>query len=164
LDPDNYHKLMFPLRAERVFPKIAEIMRDFPGKVLVSVPVSRLNQPELPAIADYFRDRGALEVVFDPLSNRCGEDMAAFNSLALAPVPIRCPSEVLNDLIVDCDGKVLVCCQDFRRMEPIGDLSDESLAGVLTNMRRRTVRERFDEGRHTEMTTCRNCYADLRRA
>src|SRR5262249_36178627 len=103
------------------------------------------------------------DVVFDPLSNRCSESPEPFRSLALDPKPIRCPSEVLEDLIVDCDGAVLVCCQDFRRLEPIGNLNTESLSQVLANAQRKAARERFESGRHTDMKTCSNCYADVRR-
>lgn len=162
LNPETYHKQMHPLRLDRVLPKLEQILEDFRGKVFVSVPVSRMNIRELPSIRKFFLDRGATSVVFDPISNRCGKDLEKFRSIALDPSPIRCPSEILNDLIVDCDGRVLVCCQDFSRVEPIGNLTDETLAEVLTNQRRRAVREIFDNGRHTEMATCANCYADLR--
>ena len=57
LKPDVYDELMHPLRFERVFPKYEEILETYPGKVLVSVPVSKLNRAELPSIRSWFLDR-----------------------------------------------------------------------------------------------------------
>jgi tetratricopeptide (TPR) repeat protein len=162
LVPDTYNDLMRPLRAERVFPKFEEILKTFPGKVLVSVPVTRKNLPELPSIRQWFTERGAKEVAFDPLSSRCSDDRTVFDSLALDPHPIRCPPEIMDDLIVDCDGQILICCQDFQRTEGIGSLQTESLADVLIGLHRANTRKLLAEGRHEELATCSRCYADLR--
>ena len=162
LRPEVYNRLMAPLRLNRVLPKCDEIMRTFPGKVTVSVPVSRLNLDELDGIREYFQARGALKVEFDPLSSRCAENPRLFRSLALDPQPIRCGPQVLDDLIVDCDGAVLVCCQDFSRREVIGNLAESSLEEILHNLPRAKVRARFARGQHLEMKTCSLCYADLR--
>ncbi len=157
-----YDALMAPLRLARVMPKIEQILEDFPGKVHVSVPVSRLNREELPRIDDWFRQRGAAIVCFDGLSSRCAEDRSTFDRLALNPVPIRCQPSALDELIVDCDGKVLACCQDFQRIEPIGDLARDHLADVLLGQERRRLRAVFAAGRHEEITTCSRCYGDPR--
>ncbi|HTV33790.1 MAG TPA: tetratricopeptide repeat protein, partial [Methylocella sp.] len=160
LVPETYDFLMQPLRLNNVLPKFEAILEMFPGKVVVSVPASRRNFAELPAIKAFFLEHGAAEVVFDALFSRCNEDLTLFNSLALNPQLVRCLPEVLDDLIIDCDGLVLACCQDFRRLEPIGDLAKESLSEVLANAQRRKVRELFTHGRHAERTTCSRCYAD----
>jgi tetratricopeptide (TPR) repeat protein len=162
LDPATYNYLMQPLRFERVFPKYEPILETFPGKVLVSVPISRRNYDERHAIAKWFFDRGAWDVNFDPLSSRCAEDRTVFDSLALDPHPIRCPQSALDDLIVDCDGQVLICCQDFQRLEGIGDLRDDSLEEVLAGVRRYKIRKLFADGAHEQMATCSRCYGDLR--
>ncbi len=83
LNPAVYDRLMIPLRAERVFPKIEQILEDFQGKVVVSVPASRLNKDELLSIRQYFLDRGAFYVSFDRLSNRCRKDRTVFDTLSL---------------------------------------------------------------------------------
>lgn len=162
LRPDVYQRLMAPLRLNRVLPKCDGIMRSFPGQVIISVPVSRLNLDELDGIREYFQGQGALKVEFDPLSSRCSKDQRLFRSLALDPQPIRCGPQVLDDLIVDCDGAVLVCCQDFARREVIGNLAESSLEEILHNLPRAKVRARFARGEHLEMKTCALCYADLR--
>ena len=160
LDPEVYDTLMQPLRAERVFPKVEQVLQDFPGKVAVSVPANRLNLGELPAIRRYFLDRGAAYVSFDRLRNRCRENREVFDALALNPKPTRCAGTALTDLIVDCDGQVLICCNDFQRLEPVGNLADETLDSVLGAARRREVTRMLDSGDWASIRTCRNCYAD----
>ncbi|MBU8546952.1 MULTISPECIES: radical SAM/SPASM domain-containing protein [Roseomonadaceae] len=161
LVPDIYGKLMAPLRLERVLPKVEAILRDFPGKVYVSVPVSRLNLAELPAIRAWFMERGANGVAFDGLSSRCSRDRTTFDRLSLGASPIRCrPEQVSDCLIVDCDGTVTICCMDFERREPVGNLARDSLIDTLLSPARREVLDLFAAGRHAERETCRLCYGD----
>jgi hypothetical protein len=162
LDTETYNDLMRPLRLERVKPKFEEILQHFHGMVTVSVPITTRNRDEAPAIKRWFMDRGAREVVFDPISSRCAEDRTLFDSLALNPHPIRCVSEIMDDLIVDCDGQVLICCQDFQRIEGIGSLETESFADVLVGVHRANTRKLLAENRHTELATCSRCFADIR--
>jgi MoaA/NifB/PqqE/SkfB family radical SAM enzyme len=161
LIPAVYDKLMTPLRAERVFPKIEQLLEDFQGKVVVSIPASRLNKEELPAMRQYFLDRGALYVSFDRLSNRCREDRTVFDELSLGiPHKTRCNCTALKDLIIDCDGKVLVCCNDFQRLEPVGELGKDSLVDVMASNRRLEIERMLDAGEWDSIKTCNNCYAD----
>ncbi|MDB5366668.1 MAG: hypothetical protein JWM77_2595 [Rhodospirillales bacterium] len=162
LIPEVYDDLMRPLRAERVFPKYEEMLETFPGMVHVSVPISRKNLGEAAAIRDWFLSRGAIRVEFDPLISRCAEDRSLFNSLALKPQRLRCGGDIADDLIVDCDGTVLACCQDFQRLEPIGNLAQESFEETLTSLARNTLRKQMEQQRHGERTTCSRCFADLR--
>ena len=162
LRADVYDRLMAPLRLRNVLPKIEAILRDFPGKVHVSIPVNRMNRDELPAMRRWFLERGAVEVQYDGLSSRCAEDRALFDSLAIAPVRIQCGPEIHEDLIVDCDGLVTICCNDFRREEPIGDLSKQSLLETLLSPGRRLMRAQFAAQRHDERRTCSRCYGDVR--
>lgn len=162
LSEETYNLLMKPLRFSRVFPKYAQILAAFPGRVHVSVPVSRLNQQELPAIRRWFLENGARSVTFDPLSSRCAEDRGLFESLALNPKRIRCGPTVLNDLIIDADGRVMICCQDFQRIVPIGEMAASTLREVLADPRREDVRAKLAARRHDEIATCSRCYGDLR--
>ena len=52
---------------------------------------------------------------------------------------------------------VLVCCNDFLRQEPIGDLSSETLADILRGPKRRRVFEALRAGAWEEIDTCRTC-------
>lgn len=159
---ETYDYLMQPLRAKNVFPKYRALIETFHGKVHVSVPISRLNIDQAAEIREQFLNWGASTVHFDPLASRCEPDPVLFRELSLDPFPIRCGPDVLDNLIIDCDGQVLVCCQDFAREESIGSLQDQSLLKLLTNHRRRLVRRRFSEGAHEEMATCSRCFGDLR--
>jgi radical SAM protein with 4Fe4S-binding SPASM domain len=162
LTPATYDHLMTPLRAKNVFPKYEAILRDFPGKVRVSVPVSRANLDELDTIREWFLQRGAREVSFDPLASRCMEDLTLFNALSLAPARIRCSAAVTNDLIVDCDGAVVPCCNDFAREKPIGNLSIESFRETMTNLERRQFARVMETGRHDDIPLCTRCFGDVR--
>lgn len=162
LTPATYDRLMTPLRAKNVFPKYEQILRDFPGKVRVSVPVSRANRGELTSIRDWFMARGAKEVVFDPMSSRCMQDLTLFRELSLAPSRIRCTSAVTRDLIVDCDGAVIPCCNDFVREQPIGNLAIETFHETMTNLARRQFAETMDAGEHDKVPLCTRCFGDVR--
>ena len=162
LTPETYDYLMAPLRAKNVHQKYEPILAAFPGKVVVSVPVTRANLPELPALRDWFMARGAHRVIFDPMASRCVEDTTIFDQLSLNPAPIRCPSSIMADLIVDCDGVVINCCQDFTRIEPIGDLSKETLAETMQSIARKMRERQLAEGRHGEIATCSRCFGDAR--
>jgi radical SAM protein with 4Fe4S-binding SPASM domain len=162
LTPATYDYLMTPLRAKNVFPKYEAILKAFPGKVRVSVPVSRANRDEIVKIRDWFLERGAHEVVFDPMASRCVDDRSLFEKLSLSPVPIRCGAEITRDLIVDTDGTVVVCCQDFVREQPIGNLTTESFRDTMTGIARRAFAQKMAAGRHAEISTCSRCYSDVR--
>jgi hypothetical protein len=164
LTPATFEQLMAPLRAKNVFPKYEVILRDFPGKVRVSVPVSRANLCEIEAMRAWFMERGAREVSFDALASRCMEDLTLFNRLALAPVRIRCSSAVTRDLIVDCDGLVVPCCNDFAREQPIGNLAMESFRDTMTNLTRHQYAQAMDAGAHDAIPLCTRCFGDVRTA
>jgi radical SAM protein with 4Fe4S-binding SPASM domain len=160
LVPDTYATLMAPLRLKVVEQKIEQLVSCFGHRVHVSVPVSRRNSEELPSIRDHFLARGVGTVAFDPLASRCRDDDRLFRSLAFAPQRVACAPEVLDDLIVDCDGKVLMCCQDFQRREIIGDLGAQSVAEVLGSAERHAARVRFVRMEHDKYATCSRCFAD----
>jgi MoaA/NifB/PqqE/SkfB family radical SAM enzyme len=162
LDSDTYDDLMQPLRAKRVFPKFQSILDAFPDRVNVSVPVNRRNAGELSLIRDWFMTRGARSVTFDPLVSRCVEDRTLFNSLAIRPGIVQCGPDVLEDFIVDSDGTVLLCCQDFERVEIIGDLKQETVLEALTSARRMAVNDLLAKGEHACMNTCSKCFGDYR--
>uniref|UniRef100_UPI001C2CF620 radical SAM/SPASM domain-containing protein n=1 Tax=Sphingomonas bacterium TaxID=1895847 RepID=UPI001C2CF620 len=162
LEPQTYNELMQPLRLNRVLPRFEMLLRDFPDKVHVSVPVSRRNIGELENIRRWFTERGTVNVQYDPMSNRCSKDQRIFDSLSLGPGPIRCEPEVMNDLIVDCDGLVLACCQDFSRIEPIGNLAEQSFSEMLSSIDRHRMREQLRRGEHDDIATCARCRGDNR--
>jgi MoaA/NifB/PqqE/SkfB family radical SAM enzyme/transposase len=161
LIPETYDYLMQPLRAKRVHVKFPMIFRDFPNKVQVAVPMSKLNVDERPAMFDYFYKLGALNVDFAPMSNRLANDEELFDRLSFAPVPISCAPDIFYNLIVDCDGAVLACCNDFSRVEPVGNLATDSLADTLAHQKRKAFADKLAAGCHSEISTCNRCRGDL---
>jgi radical SAM protein with 4Fe4S-binding SPASM domain len=80
--------------------------------------------------------------------------------MAFGPKSGTCPQEIIFDLIVDWDGTVLVCCNDFLRQEPIGNLREETLGEILRGPRRRRVLDVLRTGTWEELSTCRTCKFD----
>lgn len=160
LDPATYDDLMRPLKAERVHAKFPRIFEDFPGKVQVACPLSRRNLKEREAIDGYFRSLGARHVDFAPLANRCARDDSLFESLAFDPRPVRCEPGIVYNLIVDCDGTVVACCNDFEREVPLGSFAEQSFEEVLASAPRLAMRERLACGEHESMPTCKRCRGD----
>ena len=160
LRPDVYDFIMRPLRFERVAPKIENILRDFGSKASVAVPLHKLNLAERQAMTDYFLDRGAGSVQFGAITNRCSSN-GLFEHLAFSPVHPGCRSQLILDyLIVDWDGLVLGCCNDFKREEPIGDMRTMSLREVLDGQRRREFARKLDAGEWSDLKPCSTCRWD----
>jgi hypothetical protein len=162
LEAETFDQLMTPLRARNVFPKYRTILEDFPKKVRVSVPVSRANLDQIERLRDWFLEHGAREVSFDAMTNRCATDNAIFDALAFAPRRIRCAPAVTRDLIVDCDGVVLPCCNDFAREQPIGDLMREGFRETMSGVTRRQFAEAMRDGLHDDIGLCSRCFGDIR--
>lgn len=162
IDPKVYDRMMAPLRAERVHAKFPGLFRDFPNMVRVSVPVSRANYGEMEAMFGHFKAMGAENVAFHPLSARCARDQSLFNSLSFVPQIIRCEGKIFHDLIIDSDGAVVACCNDFEREVPVGNLKEQSLDDLLADPRRLEMIRLLEEGRHEEISTCARCRADIR--
>ncbi|PXA98671.1 hypothetical protein DMC47_07645 [Nostoc sp. 3335mG] len=161
LRPEVYDQLMVPLRMERTHTKLDMIMQDFAGRAQVTIPVSRANRHDMAALQTHFLERGAVSVVFTPLSSRCARDQSAFDRLAFDPKPIRCSTDLFDNLTIDCDGTVVACCNDFAREVPIGNASEQSLDSLLRDQRRLKMAEAFQQDRHTDYSTCVRCRADV---
>ena len=160
LVPETFAELMYPLRLERVIVKYERLLETFPGRVHVSIPAHRRNLAELPEMRRWFEARGA-HVFLAPMMSRCAEDRSVFDSLVLDPRPARCSSAILDDLTIDCDGRVLGCCQDFTRAEPIGDMQTSSLAEIVFGAVRARRAAMLDAGKHAELATCSRCFGDI---
>lgn len=156
LDEEKYRRLMEPLQLDHVLPKIYQIIDDMPALATIASPVHRDNVDELPRIKEHFSGRGVRNMIFTPISNRCSRD-ETFQELALGPVSGTCPEEIMLDLIVDWDGMVLACCNDFLRQEPIGNLTQSSLSEILNGTPRRRFFDMLRTGAWEEMETCRTC-------
>jgi len=157
--PSIYDELMFPLKAEKVFPRIEEFIRWFGKPVSIACPVSTKNLTEMPALREYWMTRGVHSVAPHPFSGRCSDDLP-YLEYSLAPGRGDCHEEVAHDLIVDSDGTVLLCCNDFQRAEPIGDLKRETVPELIRNEARKAVHDRLKLGERKKYSTCSNCKID----
>jgi radical SAM protein with 4Fe4S-binding SPASM domain len=159
LTPELFESLMPPLRASNVFPKIEELAAIARGKISMCVPISRKNLPELGLLREYWASRGISQVFALPFSNRTTFDLS-FYDYSLAPVPGCCRQEVAFELVVDWDGAVLTCCQDFGKGNAIGNLVKEGLRETLDNVARRDVFEGLGAGEWSRFRSCRDCVFD----
>jgi radical SAM protein with 4Fe4S-binding SPASM domain len=156
LEEAKYARIMEPLKLPNVLPKIHQIITDMPEVATIASPVHRDNIHELPLIREYFANRGVRSTIFTGMSNRCSRD-EIFQELAVAPSSGSCAAEIISDLIVDWDGLVLVCCNDFLRRQPIGNLKEETLLEILHCSKRRLAFDALRDGAWEDIDTCRTC-------
>lgn len=160
LTPAVYETAMKPLKVRRTFPRAEQLISDHKGRVHVVSPVHRDNLDQVADLKSYWEQRGAGETELIALSNRSGES-PNYEALCLAPTAVGCgPEMVITELVVDWDGAVLTCCQDFHRHGKIGDLKHESVAEALANQERARVRQTLNEKRWNELTACAGCKID----
>jgi radical SAM protein with 4Fe4S-binding SPASM domain len=159
LDPKIYDYVMRPLRLERVLKKVEMILQDFGQKVDVVVPIHKLNVSERYSIAEYFLGRGCKPVVFIPITNRCTTN-AKFDELAFAPQPTRCRGDILRNLIIDWDGTVFPCCNDYRKELPVGNLTEQTVVQAINSSTRLRFGKELDDGNWADIPTCSKCQWD----
>ena len=163
LDPEIYEQLMEPLRAHVVFPKIERLIALAPGKVNIAVPISRYNKDEYQELKRYWLGKGARHVEDLALSNRT-TDSLSYRDQSLGPTPTACSGAVGFDFVVDWDGKVLACCQDFMKREVLGDLTKNTVREILESQRRREFAATLSQGCWNALESCRHCKRDLQSA
>lgn len=160
LTSDVYETVMRPLKVRRTFPRAEQLIADQAGRVHIVSPVHRQNIDQVANIKSHWEERGAGETEFIALSNRCGQS-PNYDSLALAPTAVGCgPEMVITELVVDWDGAVLTCCQDFHRYGRIGDLRRESVVETLASASRARVKRLFNEKRWNALKACAGCKLD----
>ena len=160
LRPDVYNFLMRPLRLEQILKKANAIIRDFGKRVSIGTPLHRLNISERQDIVDYFMSRGCGHVQFVGLSNRCSSN-TLYDLLTIAPGAPLCRSDILRNFIVDWDGSVFPCCNDFRKELSLGNLHHASLCDVLASSHRSKLGELLDAGDWASIPTCSKCRWDV---
>lgn len=160
LDPDIYKRIMPPLDLDKVVRNIEELAkhRHPDNEIHISVVKTRLNRGEFDKIRERFSPLGVV-VEKTRFSNRAGLIDDVYDDLVDDPVERgSCNgSETARDLIVDWDGTVLLCCQDFAREYVIGDFKTQSLDEILNDPRRKRAEHLMNSGLHSEIPTCRKC-------
>jgi radical SAM protein with 4Fe4S-binding SPASM domain len=160
ISPEVYDRFMHPLKAERVFPKIVSLLSVAKDKqVHITTPVHKGNLAELPAIGKYFKGYGAGEPHFTQISNRSWED-GPWSQLSLLPVGGFCSPDNLKTFVVDWDGAVLGCCQDFSKSAQLGDLTQQSVTEVLNGKAWLELFEIHRTKNWCHKEACRHCRTD----
>jgi len=167
---ETYSRVRPGTSFEEVRKNTEDLIRIFPkGRVAVNFLRQRDNQGEMKAFVRYWSDRGA-QVRFGNLTNRAGQ-LDAFKNLlpssqrnalqkAIAPFFRRlipcCPLPFETGCVL-WDGRVTLCCHDWRPTEVMGDLSHEEALNVWNSERVNHHRRLLLSGRAEESTICRNC-------
>ncbi len=160
LSPSLYAEMMSPLRAEVVFPRIERLIALAPKKVSIAVPVSKRNLHEFPELRKYWLEKGARNVAALQLSNRTTDTLDYYGQ-SLGPTPTACSAAVGFDLVIDWDGTVLGCCQDFMKREVLGNLNGRTVSEVLADRRRQRFIDKIQCGEWNALKSCKDCKRDL---
>jgi radical SAM protein with 4Fe4S-binding SPASM domain len=160
LDPARYGRLMAPLRLERTLRSVARLVEAAGPKAHLVVPVHAENLAEIPALEAWWHGLGGGgPVVALPFTNR-GQTSPGVLALHLAPIPGHCRQEVTQSLVVDWDGQVLACCQDFARETDLGSLARQTVPEVLADARRRRMYRLLQDQDWAGQPHCRHCLFD----
>jgi radical SAM protein with 4Fe4S-binding SPASM domain len=156
ISPRIYAELMKPLRAEVVFPKIEHLISIAPGKVVISVPLSTRNIDQYDELHEYWMKRGVRSVNALGVWNRTTDSLDYYNH-AINPTPNACSERIGLDLVIDWDGTVLACCQDFMKREPLGNVNEAGVLEIIRNDFRKRFIETIRQGCWNSLESCRNC-------
>lgn len=159
---DVYEKIRFPLKFEETLGKLKFIKsyKEATGKVKPVVKVSSV----WPAM------RPNPQLYYDTLSPLC--DLVAFNPLCdLGANPFENPEYLPSfscphfwqRLFIGCDGKALLCCNDYTRDVYMGDVSTSTIHEIWHGPAFQKVREIHSvaDGFKT-MRPCNYCFMGLK--
>jgi radical SAM protein with 4Fe4S-binding SPASM domain len=160
INPDIYNRLMRPLTADRVFPKIISLLQsDSEKKVHITTPVHRGNLAEIGKIRAYFAGHGAGEPHFTQIGNRSWEG-GPWAELSLLPIGGFCFPDDLRTFVIDWDGAVLACCLDFSKSAQLGQLTKQSISEVLNSKPWHEMFEIHRTKNWAQKEACSRCRTD----
>ena len=160
MTPEVYETHMRPLKVHRTFPRAERILAENLGRVHIVSPIHKDNLDQVASLKSHWEGLGANETEFVALSNRAGKS-PNYEALTLAPTAIGCgPEMVESEFIVDWDGAVLTCCQDFHRLGRLGDLTRESVVETLASVERQRVRDLLNRKQWGCLPACAGCKID----
>ncbi|NOY52482.1 MAG: radical SAM protein [Deltaproteobacteria bacterium] len=123
-------------------------------EITVTMVRTKIVAPEVEEALSYWKGLGVKARLLD-YENRSGEtdDTIATEEL----LPYDACKRPFNTAVVTFDGKVVLCCVDYKRKMIMGDLHEESLHSIWQGERFREVRKLFLSKRRNEIPACRNC-------
>jgi radical SAM protein with 4Fe4S-binding SPASM domain len=159
LDPDTYNDLMRPLKLPKTQSTVMKMVGIGGLKTTLAVPLHKRNIGEYHELSEWWRSIGGGSVVALPFSNR-GSFASEILNLHLFPMSGICRQTVAFSLIVDCDGEVLSCCQDFPKKSGIGDLRRQSVREVIYSEQRKKLFTMLKNQQWAGIEMCRTCLWD----
>jgi hypothetical protein len=160
MSPEVYDRYMHPLKYDRVLPKVLSLLEmDKNNKASIVTPVHRGNFAETNSIHQFFQLERQRITAFFGIRNRSWEP-GPWRDLSLAPVGGYCQPKQLRDFVIDWDGLVLACCNDFARRNRLGDLRKQTIADVLDGPEFNDMLDIFRTKRWSDRDACRACRVD----
>ncbi len=123
-------------------------------EITVTMVHTQIVAPEVKKALDYWKGLGVKARVLD-YENRSGEtnDTIATDQM----LPYDACKRPFNTAVITFDGKVVLCCVDYKRKMIMGDLHEESLHEIWEGAKFREVRRLFLSKRRDEIPACRDC-------
>jgi pyruvate-formate lyase-activating enzyme len=159
LMPEVYERLMAPLRFATVMPRVAALLALAGRKAVLAVPVHRQNQAELAALEAWAIGLGARGVDFQPFTNRAAMTEGVLE-MHISPITGACTQDLAYDLIIDWDGRLLTCCNDFPKRSDLGSLTTAALPVLLKDQRRHLLFRQLRNRDWQQIEGCRTCLFD----
>ncbi|MBL6456945.1 radical SAM/SPASM domain-containing protein [Belnapia sp. T6] len=159
LVPETYEALMAPLRFAEVIPRVERLVALAGPKAILALPVHQRNRAEIADLEAWWRRLGGGGVEHQSFTNRANLDPAV-TALHLSPVTGACTQDLAYDLIVDWDGRVLTCCNDFAKRSNLGSLATAPLDTILADARRERLFRQLRHRDWQQIEGCRTCLFD----
>jgi len=123
-------------------------------EITVTMVHTKVVEPELREAVEYWKGLGVKARVLG-YENRSGEtdDKIAADQM----LPYDACKRPFNTAVITFDGKVVLCCVDYKRKMVMGDLHEESLHAIWKGPRFREVRRLFLAKRRNDIPACRDC-------
>ena len=159
--PPSYERYM-GIKQEDCISNIREFSKKYQEqrhKISIAIVLNKTNQKEIRDICRFWSDEGINRFIVLIAHNRAGllndhrildEAFYADHNIKIVSedrIICRKPSVVLK--FVDWQGKVHICCNDFKGMAVLGDIINEDLLSM--EMKRETVYKSI------QSSLCRNC-------
>jgi len=123
-------------------------------QITVTMVHTSIVAPEIRKALTYWKERGVKARVLT-YENRSGETDEAIAAGNL--IPYDSCKRPFNTAVITFDGKVVLCCVDYKRKMIMGDLHEESLYEIWNGERFREVRRLFLDRRKDRIPACRDC-------
>jgi len=123
-------------------------------QITVTMVRTTLVEPEIKKALAYWEEKGvkARVLTYENRSGETDEEIAAGNL-----IPYDACKRPFNTVVITFDGKVVLCCVDYKRKMVMGDLHEESLYDIWNGGKFREVRRLFLDRRKDRIPACRDC-------